>query len=50
MADTPDISGKELLDWPKENDRKDLLLNTVRSVYTYPLLAARKFVPILRRR
>lgn len=41
---------KELFDWLKENDRKDLLLDTVRSVYTYPLLAARKFVSILRRR
>jgi len=40
---------KELLGWLKENDRKDLLLNIARSVYTYPLLAARKFVSILRR-
>jgi len=39
----------ELLSWLSRNDRKDLLLNTIRSVYTYPLLAARKFVSILRR-
>ncbi len=40
---------KELLDWIKENDRKDLLLDAVRSVYTYPLLAARKLVSIFMR-
>ena len=39
----------ELLAWIKENDRKDLLLNTIRSVYTYPMLAARKLVSILKR-
>jgi len=38
----------KLLDWLKGNDRKDLLRNIIRSVYTYPVLAARKFISILR--
>ena len=40
---------QELLTWLKKNDRKDLLLNIVRSVYTYPLQAAHKLVSITRR-
>ncbi len=40
---------RKLLDWLRENDRKELLLNTIRNIYIYPLLAARKFLSILRR-
>ena len=38
----------ELIDWLNSMDRKDLLLNALRKVYTYPVLAARKLVSILK--
>jgi coenzyme F420 hydrogenase subunit beta len=41
---------KGLMDWLKKMDRKDLLLNALRSVYTYPVLAAGKMISILKKR
>jgi coenzyme F420 hydrogenase subunit beta len=38
----------KLFEWLREMDRKDLFLGTLRSVYTYPVLAARRFFSILK--